>query len=250
MGRGDRGIAANASRVKRTALLLPLALLASCAAPPPQFEQTGVFPPGATIVARNIDGNIEAYAPERGQPADEYTVAAYGPPGSVVIRKAPLLITAQAKQPGVDILVRGPKGGSMDLSTRHGNIHVGDFEGVVNAHTDRGDVNMLIPQYGNASVGTGNMSVIFASTTWPGTLHFTIGTGNIELYVNATAKTHIRMHTDNGTLFTDFPPQPLKGSSHGSNETLEGDINGGGPRSIDIEVHNGIIRVLQLKPQI
>jgi hypothetical protein len=236
--------------VKRTTLLLPLVLLAGCAAPPPPIMQTGVFPPGATIVARNIKGNIDGYAPERGQAADEYTVAAYGPQGSVTIRKAPLLITATANQPGVNFLLRGPKGGSMDLSTQQGDIHVGDFEGIVNAHTDRGNISMLIPQYGNASIGTGNMSVIFASTNWPGTLKFSIGTGNIELYVNATAKAHLHLHTDNGTLFTDFPPQTLKGTSQGSNETLDGTINGGGPRSIDIEVHAGIIRVLQLKPQI
>lgn len=236
--------------MKRTALLLPLVLLAACATPPPQIKETGVFPPGATIVARNIRGSIDAYAPERGQPADEYTVAAYGPPGSVTITKAHLLVTAQATQPGVNLLLRGPKGGAMDLSTQQGNIHVGDFEGIVNAHTDRGDITMLIPQYGSASTGTGNMSIIFASTDWPGKLTYTIGTGNIELYVNEHAQAHIRMHTDNGTIFTDFPPQPLKGTSHGTNETLEGTINGGGPRSIDIEVHNGVIRVLQLKPQI
>jgi hypothetical protein len=236
--------------VKRTALLLPLVLLAACAAPPPLFKQTGVFPPGATIVARNIDGNVDGYAPERGHPADEYTVAAYGPPGSATVKKAPLLVTVQATRPGVNFLLRGPKGGAMDLSTRHGDIHVGDFEGIVNAHTDRGNIAMLIPQYGSASIGTGNMSVIFASTDWPGTLTFTIGNGNVELYVNEHAKAHLRMHTDNGSLFTDFPPQPLKGTSHGTNETLDGTINGGGPRSIDVEVHNGVIRVLQLKPQI
>lgn len=236
--------------MKRTALLLPLFLLASCAAPRAPIRETGVFPPGATILARNIRGNIEAYAPERGQPSDEYTVSAYGPPGSVTISKAPLLITARANRPGVNFLLRGPKGGSMDISTQQGDIHVGDFEGVVNAHTDRGDIDMLIPQYGSASIGTGNMSVIFASTTWPGTLHFTVGNGNVEIYVNEHAQARIRMHTDNGTIFTDFPPKPLKGTSHGTNETLTGTINGGGPRSIDVEVHNGIIRVLQLKPQI
>jgi len=236
--------------VKRTALLLPLVLLVGCAAPPPAIKQTGVFPPGATIIARNIDGNIDAYAPERDQPSDEYTVAAYGPEGSVTIKKAHLLITATANQPGVNFLVRGPKGGAMDLSTKRGDIHVGDFEGIVNAHTDRGSIAMLIPQYGSASIGTGNMSVIFASTDWPGTLTFSVGNGNVELYVNEHAQARIRMHTDNGTIFTDFAPGPLKGSSKGTNETLEGTINGGGPRSIDVEVHNGIIRVLQLKPQI
>jgi hypothetical protein len=236
--------------VKRTTLLLPLVLLAGCAAPPPPIKQTGVFPPGATIVARNIHGNIDAYAPERGEPADEYTVAAYGPPDSVAIKKAPLLITATASQSGVNFLLRGPKGGSMDLSTQQGDIHVGDFEGIVNAHTDRGNISMLIPQYGNASIGTGNMSVIFASTDWPGTLKFSIGTGNVELYVNENAKAHLHLHTGNGSLFTDFPPQTLKGTSQGNNETLDGTINGGGPRSIDVEVHDGIIRVLQLKPQV
>ena len=233
--------------MKWTALLLPLFLLAACAAPPPNFKQTGVFPPGATIVARNISGNIEGYAPERGQPADMYTVAAYGPPGSITLNKAPLLVTAKANIPGVNFLVRGPKGGSMDLSTGVGNIHVGDFEGIVNAHTGRGDISMLIPMYGSASIGTGNMSVIFASTDWPGTLHFTIGNGNVELYVNEHAQAHVRLHTDNGSLFTDFP---LRGTSHGNNETIDGVINGGGPRSIDVWVHNGLIRLLQLKPQI
>ncbi len=236
--------------MKRTALLLPLVLLAACAAPPPQFKQTGVFPPGATIVARNIRGSIDAYAPQRGQPADEYTVAAYGPPGSVQITKAHLLITATANRPGVNFLLRGPKGGAMDLSTRQGNIHVGDFEGVVNAHTDRGNIAMLIPQYGSASIGTGHMSVIFAATDWPGTLTFSIGTGDVEIYVNEHAQAHMHLHTDNGTIFTDFPPRPLKGTSHGTNETLDGTINGGGPRSIDVEARNGTIRVLQLKPQI
>lgn len=236
--------------MKRTALLLSLLVLGACAAPPPSLKETGVFPPGATIVASTIKGNIEGYAPERGQPPDQYTVAAYGPADAVTIKKAPLLITAQANRPGVSFLVRGPKGGSMNLSTHQGDIHVGDFEGIVNAHTDRGNIAMLIPQYGSASTGVGNMSVIFASTDWPGTLTFTVGDGNVELYVNEHAKAHIRMHTDNGTVFTDFPPQPLKGTSHGTNETLAGTINGGGPRSIDIEVHNGIIRVLQLKPQI
>lgn len=236
--------------MRRTALLLPLVLLAACAAQPPAVQQTGVFPPGATIVARNIDGNIDAYAPERGQPADQYTVAAYGPPGSVTITKAPLLITARAAGPGVRFLLRGPKGGAMDLSTKRGDIHVGDFEGIVNAHTDRGNIAMLIPQYGSASIGTGEMSVIFSSTDWPGTLKFTVGNGNVELYVNEHAKAHLRLHTGNGTIFTDFPPGPLKGTSHGTNETLEGDINGGGPRAIDVEVRDGIIRVLQLKPQI
>lgn len=213
------------------------------------MRETGTLPPGGTIVVNTAAGDINAYAPERGAPRDRYTIEAYAPsgvqPGS--IDKRGLLITAVSKTPGVRYLVRGPKGGAMDLTTRRGSIMVADFEGVVNAHDDRGNVKMLIPEYGNASVGTGNVSVIFASTDWPGTLHFSAERGNVELYVNENAKAHVRLHTDNGNVFSDFP---IKGSSHGESETIVSEINGGGPRSIDVEVKTGSIRLMQLKPQI
>jgi hypothetical protein len=208
------------------------------------------MPPGGTIVVRNIQGDINAYAPERSQTKDMYTIEAYEPANTsngVTVRKSGLLITAESKIPGVRYLVRGPKGGAMDLNTRAGSIMVADFEGVVNAHNDKGDVKMLIPEYGNASVGTGNISVIFASTDWPGTLHFTTVRGNVELYVNENAKARVRLHTDNGNVFSDFP---LKGSSQGQSETIDSTINGGGPRSIDVEVKTGSIRLMQLKPQV
>jgi len=235
--------------VKRLPLLLFLACLAACAADRPTLTRSGLFQPGGTIVIRNIQGDINAYAPAHGQAQDEYTVSAYEPPNaprtSVTVR--PLLITAQASAPGVRFLVRGPEGAAMDLSTRHGDINVADFEGVVNAHVDRGNIKMLIPLYGNASIGTGNMSVIFAATDWPDTLRFTAGTGNIELYVNENAKAHVRLHTNNGTVFSDFN---LRGVSHGTSETIDAAINGGGPRSIDVEVNTGSIRLMQLKPQV
>ncbi len=206
------------------------------------------MPLGGTIVVRNLKGDVNAYAPARNQPSDEYTVDVYGDAAKrALIRVRPLLVTARASAPGVRFLIRAPKGGSLDLSTGTGSINVADFEGVVNAHTDRGDVKMLIPQYGSASVGTGNVSVIFASTDWPGTLHFSVRDGNVELYVNEHAKAHVRMHTDKGTIYSDFP---LKGTSVGWNETIDSTINGGGPRSIDVEVRSGSIRMMQLKPQI
>lgn len=208
------------------------------------------MPPGGTIVVRNARGDINAYAPERAQPSDTYTIEVYAPanmPKPATISKHGLLLTAQSVQPGVRYLVRGPKGGAMDLSTHEGSVMVADFEGVVNVHNDKGDVKMLIPEYGNASVGTGNISVIFASTDWPGTLHFTAMRGNVELYVNEHAKAHVRLHTDNGNVFSDFP---LKGSSQGESETIDSTINGGGPRSIDVEVKVGSIRLMQLKPQV
>lgn len=236
--------------MKRLSLLLFLFIVTACAGSAPVVKKTGVLPAGATIVVRNMQGDIDAYAPERSQPADEYTIAAYASSSALApdIKTQGLLITARAASPGVRFLVRGPKGGAMDLSTRQGNINVADFEGIVNAHTDNGDIKMLIPMYGNASIGTGNMSVIYASTDWPGTLHFSTVNGNVELYVNENAKSKVRLHTDNGNIFSDFPG--LRGTSQGNNETIQSFINGGGPRSIDVEVKTGSIRLMQLKPQI
>jgi hypothetical protein len=208
------------------------------------------MPPGGTIIVRNVQGDINAYAPERGQPSDTYTIEVYAPEGMpepATIQKQGILVRAQSDKPGVRYLVRGPQGGAMDLSTGAGSVMVADFEGVVNVHDDKGDVKMLIPEYGNVSVGTGNISVIFASTDWPGTLHFTTIRGNVELYVNENAKARVRLHTDNGNVFSDFP---LKGTSHGQSETIDSTINGGGPRSIDVEVKTGAIRLMQLKPQV
>lgn len=208
------------------------------------------MPPGGTIVVNNIQGDISAYAPERAQPKDDYTVEAYAAsasPAPAIVSKTGLLVTARSLVPGVRYLVRGPKGGAMTLDTQRGSIMVADFEGVVNAHVGRGGIKMLIPEYGSATIGTGNISVIFAGTDWPGTLRFSAQNGNVELYVNENAKARVRLHTGNGTIYSDFP---LKGTSKGNAETISSVINGGGPRSIDVEVKTGSIRLMQLKPQI
>ena len=236
--------------MKRNGLLLLLcAALAGCAAPPPSFSDTGVFPSGGTIVVHNLVGDIDAFAPARGEPADMYTLDAYEPPNvrAVTVSKAPLVLRATATKAGVRFLVRGPKDGTMNLQTEQGSIMVADFEGIVNAKVGHGTVTMLIPKYGNVWVGKGDVSVIFASTSWPGTLHFSTQTGNIALYVNQNAKAMLNLHTGDGTVYSDFP---IRGSSHGTAETIDAPINGGGPRSIDVSVGTGSIRVMQLKPQV
>ena len=231
-------------------LLLSLLVLAACAEPSPTLSKSGVLPAGATIVVRNERGDINAYAPERGGPQNRDTVDAYEPLGTsgpTSAARGPRVV-AQAREAGVSFLVRGPKGAAMDLSTKQGNVNVADFEGIVNAHVDRGDVKMLIPLYGSVSIGRGNMSVIYASTDWPGTLHFTVRTGNVELYVNQNARARVHLHTDDGNIFSDFTD--LKGTSLGTSETIDSAINGGGPRSIDVNVQTGSIRLMQLKPQV
>lgn len=197
---------------------------------------------------RDLDGDIDAYAPLRNGPQDRYTIAAYAPAGSgSAISMHPPAIVVQARVPGVRYLIRGPKGGSLDLRTVKGSINVADFDGIVNAHTADGDIHMLIPQYGNASTGSGNVSVIFGSTTWPGTLHFRARDGDVEIYLNARASARVHLHTDDGTIFTDFP---LKGTSSGKSETIDAPVNGGARHGIDVEVVKGSIRLLRLTPQI
>ncbi len=233
----------------RLAALLLLGAIAACSAAPPALKKTGTLTAGATIVVKVARGNISAYAPERGQPSSQYTIEGYGPyaRGDTGVRTQGRRITIWTAGFGTDILVRGSKGAVLDLYAARGNINVADFDGIVNAQTRQGDIKMLLPQYGNARAGTGNVSVIFASTTWPGMLHLSAGKGDVELYVNETAAARVHLRALHGTVFTDFP---LKGSAAGTSETIDGSINGGARRGIDIFVRDGSIRLLQLKPQV
>ncbi len=235
----------------RLALLLLLTALAACAESAPSLERTGSLPAGSKITIANESGGIDAYAPLRNQPQNRYTIDVYasqrgtspvewGVVGGSGVRMVSMLR-------GVRYLVRAPRGVNLDLSTGTGSINVADFDGVVTARAGRGDIKMLIPQYGSASVGTGNVSVIFASTNWPGTLHFSAEHGDIELYVNETAAAHVHLYTLHGTIYTDFP---LTGSASGQSEEIDGNLNGGAKRAIDVFVSDGSIRLLQLKPQV
>ncbi len=242
---GEAAVHVTLVGVKRLLLLL---LASGCAAAPAAVTRTGILQPGGTVLVRSIAGDINAYAPARGEPADRFTISAYtGSPAGVAFSVQRLVVHASARVPGVRFLVRAPRGTALDLETQTGNIGVADYDGVVNAHAGSGDIKMLIPSFGSASTGHGNISVIFASDSWPGTLRFASDDGNVEVYVNEHARARVRMHTDDGTVFSDFN---LTGTSSGTAETIDAPINGGGPRSIDIEVKRGSIRVMQLKPQV
>lgn len=199
------------------------------------------------MIVDDKSGNLQLYAPRRGEPADEFTIESFGRPGAVRFERSGPLVRVSSVVPGTDLLVRAPIDSRVELKTGHGSINVADAKSIVDAHTARGDVTMLIPRYGNATIGRGNMTVIFASTDWPGTLHFNDGRGDVQIYVNENAKAHVHLHTGHGTIFTDFN---LRGRSNGTSETIDAPINGGAKRSIDVEVGAGTIRLLQLKPQV
>ncbi|HEY8298597.1 MAG TPA: hypothetical protein VIG32_11320 [Candidatus Baltobacteraceae bacterium] len=237
--------------MRKPLLLLLLLALAACSNPVPSFTHLGSMAPGGSITVRNARGDISAYAPERGAPRDVYTIEAFTNDSSekpvVQSRGNRLAVHIPGQTGSVRYLVRGPQGVTLNLATRAGSINVADVPGVVDATTGTGDIKVLVSGYANAYAKTGNVTVFFGSTDWPGTLHFGAGTGNVEVWINATAKLHVHLHTDNGSIFTDFP---LKGTSHGTNETIDGSINGGANRGVDIEIHSGVVRVLQLKPQV
>lgn len=215
------------------------------------------------MTVTTVNGAVSAYAPAVGQPKDLYTIAAFGIAGSpreLVLKKRGDLTLCQTSallagaclqiDPGVAplrFLVRVPDGVQLDVRTLQGAINVSDVTGNVNAYSADGNVKIMIEGYANASAGDGNVSVTFGSTSWPGTLHFAAQNGDVEIYVNAKAAAHVHLHTDRGTIFTDFD---LRGTAHGYSETIDGQIGGGNTRGIDVEVRNGSIRMLQLKPQI
>jgi DUF4097 and DUF4098 domain-containing protein YvlB len=144
------------------------------------------------------------------------------------------------------LLVRVPDGVDLIVESRKGDVHVTNISGNAQVTALDGDVQALVPGYIQARTGSGNVSVTMGSTGWPGTLHFSTGRGNVELWINETAAFDVRLHTGNGTLFTDFD---LRGSSQGSSETIVGRVNGGGTHGIDVETTSGTIRLLRFHPQ-
>jgi len=232
----------------RVLLLLTLAL-AACGKPTPAIQSTGTLAPGGAIVLRNAVGSIEAYAPEIGQPASTYTVDFFGPTEEqpkIIRTNAVVSIVPTGFTPANRYLIRAPKNTTLNVSTQNGSINVEDVDAVVNAETGTGAINVMCYQYANAHAANGNVQATFSSTDWTGTLHFGADKGDVAVYLNATVNAHVRLHTRHGSIFTDFP---LRGSSSGQTETIDGVLNGGASRSVDIEVGEGVIRLLQLKPQ-
>ena len=105
---------------------------------------------------------------------------------------------------------------------------------------------MLLPGYAQAAVGQGNLIGHDGCERLARTLHFSTQHGDVELWISANAAFSVHLHTDDGTLFTDFG---LRGRSNGRSETIDGSVNGGGARRIDVETSAGGIRLLRLQPQ-
>jgi DUF4097 and DUF4098 domain-containing protein YvlB len=104
----------------------------------------------------------------------------------------------------------------------------------------------MVTGQAQASTTNGSIDATMGATSWPGTLHFSAQNGDVTVYVPQTAAFHAHLHTDDGTLFTDFD---LRGTSQGNSETIDAPVNNGSSFGLDLESKRGTVRLLRLTPQ-
>jgi hypothetical protein len=223
---------------------------AACSSAAPFATTVGILKPGDVMSVHVVQGTVNAFQPATGEPRNRFTVSATAlaktTPAGPQMRPDKRGVRVEAAQPLDSLLVRVPDGVDLDVDSDAGDVHVTNIQGNARVHAAKGNVQIILPGYVEARVGTGRLSATMGAVQWPGTLHFSTESGDIEVWVNENAKFHIRMHTDNGTLFSDFD---LRGQSAGSAETIDTGVNGGGAQSIDIESKAGAIRLLKLHPE-
>ena len=237
---------------RRLLLLLLIGLgLGACNGTTPYVTTVGVLKAGTTLTVRVGDAPFNAFAPEVVQHRDLFTVAATALPKAAVpppplLRAAGGGLVVTAPNPLAALLVRVPSGVNLVVESRRGDVNVTDITGNVRIVARNGNVMLLLPGYAQAAVGRGNLTVTMGASDWPGTLHFSTQHGDVQLRVRANVGFTVHLHTDDGALFTDFG---LRGVSNGRSETIDGSVNGGGARRIDVEAASGGIQLLRLQPQ-
>ena len=228
-----------------------LLALAGCASAKPYATTVGSLKPGSAMLVKVANGTVSAFAPAIGEPRDRFTVSATAlpkttPPPAPVMRPMGGGVAVNAPDPLANLLVRVPDGVALTIDSKQGDVHVTNVTGSARVLAAHGNVQVIVPGYAESTVGVGNLGVTMGSTDWKGTLHFSVLQGDVVLWITETAKFHVHLHTANGTLFTDFD---LRGTSEGKSETIDGDVNGGATRAIDVEVGSGAIRLLRLHPE-
>ncbi|MHB8433777.1 MAG: DUF4097 family beta strand repeat-containing protein [Candidatus Tyrphobacter sp.] len=236
-------------------LLLPLALFATlaagCASQRAYATSLGSLKPHERMIVRIARGTVSAYAPRIGEPSDRFTVEAFARgssmPAAPEIRPIANGIEVLAPALG-SLIVRVPKGVDLEVVSGGGDVNVTDISGSARVSLVSGTATMMLPAYGEASVArAGSVDVKIGAQSWPGMLRFVNAGGDIDLSIEENAAFRVHLHTDDGTIFTDFN---LRGTSSGRSETIDGSVNGGAASGIDVECRRGAIRLLRLAPQI
>jgi hypothetical protein len=226
--------------------------LGACNATSPYVTTVGVLKPGTTLTVRVAAGaTLNAFAPEARQRRDLFTVAATAlskgaPPPPPLLRPAAGGLVVAAPNPLAALLIRVPDRVNLVVESRRGDVNVTDITGNARVVAGNGNVALMLPGYAQAAIGQGNLKVTMGAEDWPGTLRFSTQNGDVQLRVRATVGFTVRLHTGDGVLFTDFG---LRGVSSGRSETIDGSVNGGGARRIDVETGSGGIQLLRLQPQ-
>jgi hypothetical protein len=237
--------------VKHVAWLFVLAFVACSSSPQPYSTTTGLLKPGALMTVNIESGVINAFKPMQGDPDDRFTISATAqgdaaPPPPPRIRAKGNGIVVDATGTLGYLLVRVPLGVNLVVHSKDGNVNVTDISGNVDVTAQRGNVKIMVSGRAQASAGNGNVDLTMGATSWTGTLRDSSQNGDVTVYVRETAAFTARMHTDDGTLFTDFG---LTGTSRGSNETIDAPVNGGSAFGLDLESRRGTVRLLRLTPQ-
>jgi hypothetical protein len=225
--------------------------LVACGSSSPYLTRIGILKPGGILTIQLDAGTLNAYQPARGQPRDMFTISSTAipkqtppPPPRVHASPTGLVVTANGNL--ASLLVRVPDGVDLVVESKQGDVNVTDISGTARVVAQNGNVALKVPRYAQATVGNGNLSVMMGATTWPGTLGFSTRRGDIQVWIVAKAAFGVHMHTDDGTLFTDFG---LRGVSNGTAETIDGDVNGGATQRVNVETAKGSIQLLRLQPQ-
>lgn len=236
-----------------------LVFLVGCSGPAPFFTSTGTLAPGSRmdIVSRAAADakpiEINVYKPAIGDARDKYTIKLNAPHpttqmlSNIVTKRGSTLVVDPSIGGTKTALVRVPDKVELSVVNANGPVNITDISGTIVARTGKGDIKIMVPSYAQASARDGNVTVYMSATQWPGALRYSTQTGSVELWINENAEFGVRLHTDRGTISTDFP---LRGTSKGLSETIDSAVGSNPKQSIDVNVTDGDIRLLQLKPQI
>jgi Putative adhesin len=231
-------------------MVLGVAFVGCSSGHTPYSTRVGLLEPTSTLTVAASNANVNVYKPAVGQASDQFTVSAMALPNTnpapPTIGRAGNGVVVRATDPLYGLLVRLPDRVNLVVQSTKGNINVTDVTGAIDVRTGDGNVRIMVPGVAQAQTTNGNIDATIGATQWKGTLKFVASSGDVTVYIPEIAKFHARLHTDNGTIFTDFG---LRGTSVGNNETIDAPVNGGGAFGVDIESHNGTVRLLRLTPQ-
>jgi hypothetical protein len=219
--------------------------------PTPFATHIGVLKPGSVLTVNIESGVVNAFKPAQSDPADQYTITASAaadasPPPAPTVHPNGSGVIVDATGKLANLLVRVPEGVALVVRSKHGNVNVTDISGSVDVHADNGNVKVMVAGLAQATTANGSIDLTMGKTSWTGTLRDSARNGDVTVYIPETAAFHVRMHTGDGTLFTDFG---LTGAAQGSSETIDTPVNGGASFGLDLESDRGAVRLLRLAPQ-